>query len=126
MMPAGFGIVPSWNLSTDPVVNYHINPNVQFPPGIDQFTVQPVTFSVQDGTGSGALGASSLWSLVRDVARQQTGREIASRAYARRSNDGYNGLGMTLADATPWILGLGALATGLILVGRHLGKRRRR
>lgn len=37
----GFGLIPSWQYSADPGVNIKLNPNVKFPPGWNQMTVQP-------------------------------------------------------------------------------------
>lgn len=39
---AGLGIIPSWQFSMDPSVNYKINPNVQYPDGVYQTTPQPL------------------------------------------------------------------------------------
>lgn len=36
------GIYPSWQYSMDPAVNPKINPNVKYPPGVFQTTVQPI------------------------------------------------------------------------------------
>lgn len=36
------GIYPSWQYSMDPAVNPKINPNVQYPDGVYQTTVQPL------------------------------------------------------------------------------------
>lgn len=38
----GFGIVPTWQLSSDPTVNPKLNPFVTFPDGVTQSTVQPL------------------------------------------------------------------------------------
>ena len=42
MMQAQLGLVPAWQFSSDPGVNIKLNPNVEFPPGWTQRTVQPV------------------------------------------------------------------------------------
>jgi hypothetical protein len=42
MMQMQLGMIPSWQFSADPGVNIKINPHVQFPPGWDQRTVQPI------------------------------------------------------------------------------------
>ncbi len=60
LMGRGLGFTPSWNLSTDPAVNYHINPNVVFPPGMDQFTIQPVTFNANARNELRGLGQGSM------------------------------------------------------------------
>lgn len=41
-MAIQLGLVPTWQFSPDPAVNINLNPHVQFPPGMDQLTVQPV------------------------------------------------------------------------------------
>lgn len=41
-MPAQLGLIPSWVYSADPGVNIKLNPNVTFPPGMTQHTIQPV------------------------------------------------------------------------------------
>lgn len=38
----GLGLIPSWQFSMDPAINYKINPHVQFPDGIYQTTPQPL------------------------------------------------------------------------------------
>lgn len=42
MMQMQLGMIPSWQFSADPGVNIKLNPNVQFPQGWNQRTVQPV------------------------------------------------------------------------------------
>ena len=39
--PQGFGMIPSWQYSLDPGINIKVNPNVKFPSGWTQTTVQP-------------------------------------------------------------------------------------
>jgi len=43
MRAGGLGIIPDWQFSLDPSVNPKINPNVQWPQGVYQTTVQPFT-----------------------------------------------------------------------------------
>lgn len=38
---AGLGMIPSWIFSGDPGINISLNPDVKFPSGWDQKTVQP-------------------------------------------------------------------------------------
>lgn len=42
MMQAQLGMIPSWQLSSDPGINIKLNDHVQFPPGWTQGTIQPV------------------------------------------------------------------------------------
>lgn len=43
MMIMGLGLIPAYQFSSDPAVNFtKINPNVQYPPGVYQTTVQPI------------------------------------------------------------------------------------
>jgi len=42
MMQAQLGMIPSWQYSQDPGVNIKLNPDVVFPEGWTQRTVQPV------------------------------------------------------------------------------------
>ena len=41
-MTAQLGMIPSWQFSSDPGVNIKLNPNVTFPEGWSQRTIQPV------------------------------------------------------------------------------------
>lgn len=36
------GMIPAWQLSTDPSININLNPHVQYPEGMNQLTVQPI------------------------------------------------------------------------------------
>jgi hypothetical protein len=51
----GMGMIPKWQLSLDPAVNIKINPNVRFPEGTDQTTVQP--FGMESPLLEAGLGA---------------------------------------------------------------------
>lgn len=39
---ANLGMIPAWQFSQDPAVNFHLNPHVKYPDGWSQMTPQPV------------------------------------------------------------------------------------
>ncbi len=39
---SNLGMIPDWQFSTDPKINFHLNPHVTYPEGWTQMTVQPV------------------------------------------------------------------------------------
>lgn len=48
-MALTLGIIPQWQFSQDPAVNYNLNPNLTFPVGMNQLTVQPINNVVASG-----------------------------------------------------------------------------
>lgn len=42
-MALALGLIPTWQFSDDPAINYNANPFVRFPPGVTQSTVQPLS-----------------------------------------------------------------------------------
>jgi hypothetical protein len=55
----GLGMIPAWQFSQDPAVNPNINPNVVFPDGWTQSTVQPQgAFYAPPTPNLGGLGRS--------------------------------------------------------------------
>lgn len=50
------GMIPDWQFSNDPAVNRRINPNVVFPAGWNQMTVQPVGTYINSGDPASLSG----------------------------------------------------------------------
>ena len=43
------GLIPQWQFSQDPRVNFNLNPHLTFPVGMNQLTVQPINNVVPSG-----------------------------------------------------------------------------
>lgn len=101
------GIFPSWQYSADPAVNPKINPNVQYPPGMYQTTVQPVApYWGGPVNGLGGVAGPQVKLLGMDPLFQMGGHGRTGRLL------GFRGLG-TIGDTvssigTFIILGLAA------------------
>ncbi len=75
-MALALGIIPQWQFSQDPAVNYNLNPVMTFPPGMNQLTVQPINNVVPSGD------------------RDLQGLPL----FRRTSRNGVRGLGITMAN----------------------------
>ncbi len=96
----GLGILPSYQYSEDPAVNFtKINPHVQFPPGMYQTTPQPAYPYYQGPMGTEGEGPTS-------------------------KPLGFTNPLSSLTTATKVALGI-AVAAGGWFAYRHFGKRRR-
>lgn len=61
-MATVLGIIPQWQFSQDPAVNYNLNPHMAFPVGMNQLTVQPINNVVPSGDRDlQGLGARTSW-----------------------------------------------------------------
>ncbi len=61
-MPAGLGLIPDWQFSTDPRINISINPHVQIPTDwpMGQRTVQPIGYVSQRTHGDPLAATNGL------------------------------------------------------------------
>ncbi len=48
-MAISLGLIPQWQFSQNPAVNWNLNPNMAFPVGMNQLTVQPINNVVASG-----------------------------------------------------------------------------
>jgi hypothetical protein len=55
-MAISLGLIPSWQFSQDPAVNFNLNPKLSFPAGMTQQTSQPVAGALVSSNGVAGLG----------------------------------------------------------------------
>lgn len=90
------GLIPSWQMSMDPAVNYKINPFVQYPPGVYQTTPQPL-YPYYQGPELNGLG--TVWGQIQRVTRDQINRALANKQQEEfsKNSTGHN----TVSGAGP-------------------------
>src|SRR5262245_35534180 len=108
-MPVGLGIVPDWQLSTDPAVNILINPHVKIPADwpAGQRTIQPI----------GAIGANACGDplAATNGLTQVNGLGITMASWQQRRAD--LGAPFDLFDSWAWRNRKPIVIVGLGLVG---------
>lgn len=116
----GLGLIPAWQFSMDPAVNYKINPNVVYPDGVYQTTPQPLYPYYQGPEG----GLGSIVSAIKSSAYAKAYREYVDRAHVAGrepfDNPGMNGFGA----AGPRVTLMGP-SMNFQLLGAQLGRVRR-
>jgi hypothetical protein len=90
MMIMGLGLIPAWQFSQDPNINPKINPNVHYPAGVYQTTVQPIGPYYQQWyqppiTASGNLGAAGPRVMLMGPPIQFLGPAMQPRSWWKRS-----------------------------------------
>lgn len=127
----GLGLIPAWQFSMDPQINYKINPFVTYPDGVYQTTPQPLYPYYQGPEGGlGYSDFSSIWSNVGSSIRDKLNAELAKRQADRLANKGgpdqINGLnGASTAGPRVTLMGASPVQLmGLQLLGRKVRRQR--
>jgi hypothetical protein len=60
-MAISLGLIPSWQFSQDPAVNFNLNPKLSFPAGMTQQTSQPVAGALVSSNGAGLGIFDTVW-----------------------------------------------------------------
>ncbi len=103
-MALTLGLIPQWQFSHDPAINFNLNPHLMFPAGMNQLTVQPINNVVQSGDRDlqgRRLGARSWFGAKRGTCPPGCAplRDGTCECYdVARTPSAMNGLGITMAE----------------------------
>jgi hypothetical protein len=136
------GIIPDWQFSPDPTVNYNLNRNLVMPEGVMQTTVQPLNPTVFGTFGPGTSDRRGLAGLGITMVDPPLKRFVSSlgggtvwgsdRKIGWKHPPGlrpYPALAGVFPDTWGWVPKLGivaALGTGAWFLAKHLGGKKKR
>jgi hypothetical protein len=124
----GMGMIPSWQLATDPGINIKLNPHVSFPPGMTQMSTQPLDMEppiMEAGLGAmmsmGQRPSNARGCCDGGVEPDACCGAIAARRFARFHSPGMHGVldfvDNPLFRYRKWIVLGGVALVGLAILG---------